>query len=229
MTTIKHATIILRALFMALGTSAGAQADEGEIIFDMPLAFEVANTSHPATSVDLFSPASTTIIKPRFGLGLRYGLTPSLYAGLGAHMAGSTAIRTAELTIDNSTGDLLTAQYVELSTPVLIGYRSDSGGSTLFAAELELAPVATYWGVQDLVDFADLDAAGLPAALEKTAANTWLLAGIARLTILFDVRLFDVFVIAAGPNVALSMNTLGQPAVHAGLTIRPSFAWGGSL
>jgi len=217
------------AALLACCISQAAIADEGELTLDLPLAFEVAHTSHPATSAAVFSPQATNIIKPRIGTGLRYGLTPSFSAGIGFQAAFSTAIQTPEVTIENSTGDLLTAQYVELMTPVVVGYRFDSGAFISGGAELELAPMFTYWGVQDLVDLSDLDDAGLPRSLEKKAQDVWLVSGLARLTLLFDMRLFDVFIGAIGPHAALSMNQQGQLAVHAGITLRSSLVWGGPL
>ena len=214
-------------LLMACGLAGPVRADEGEVAFDFVFSPEAASTVHPAVDATPLTDQATTVYKPRLGLGARYGLTPSLYIGAGANVAASTAIRTPTVTIDNSTGDLLTAQYLELSAPLLLGWRFDSGSSVWGSAELELAPLAVYWGVQDLVDFADLDDAGLPASLEKKAADTWQFGGLARLTVLFNARLFDVVGLDIGPSVAVSW--AGDPAVHVGLTIRPSLIWGGPL
>jgi hypothetical protein len=211
---------------LALASSA-ALADEGEVAFDFVFAPEVASTVHPAVDGAPLSDQATTIFKPRTALGVRYGLTNDLYVGIAGSVAASTSIRTPTVTIEESTGDLLTAQYLELSAPVLFGWRFDSGSFMSGAAELELAPLAVYWGVQDLVDFTDVDEAGLPASLEKQAPDTWQLGGLARLTVLFNTRLFDVVGLDIGPSLAVSW--AGDPAVHVGLTMRPSFIWGGSL
>ena len=214
-------------LLMACALAGPVRADEGEVAFDFVFSPEVASTVHPAVDGAPLSDQATTIFKPRTALGVRYGLTNDLYVGIAGSVAASTSIRTPTVTIEGSTGDLLSAQYLELSAPVLVGWRFDSGSFMSGAAELELAPLAVYWGVQDLVDFADVDEAGLPASLEKQAPDTWQLGGLARLTVLFNTRLFDVVGLDIGPSLAVSW--AGDPAVHVGLMMRPSFIWGGSL
>jgi hypothetical protein len=215
-------------LALALPPSS-ARADAGEFVFGMPIAFEVAATTHPETTATLFSDGSTTILKPRTGVDFRYGLTNDLSIGVGGHLAASTSIRTPKVTIDNSSGDLLTAQYLELSAPLAVVWRFDSGLNLSGVAELELGPIATYWGVQDLVDFADVDENGLPADLERNAPDVWLLGGIARLSLLFNARIFDVAVVDLGPNIGVSVNTDAQPTIHFGFVVRPAVSWGGPL
>jgi hypothetical protein len=219
--------VMKRTLLATLLLATSAAADPGELSFDITISPEVASAAHPAVDVLPLDPNATTIFKPRLGLGVRYGVTNSFYVGLAANAAASTSIQTPTVTIDNSTGGLLTAQYLELSTPVMLGWRADTGGSLSAAIEMELAPLAVFWGTQNLVDFNDLDDAGLPSDLEKTSPDVWLFGGQARVQMLFDARVFDVVGLDIGPSVSVSWT--GAPAVHVGLVMRPTFIWGGVL
>jgi hypothetical protein len=219
---------MLRLSLLLISFSSAAAAGEGEFNFDFVVSPEVASAVHPATPADtaLFSDGATLVLKPRLGLGARYGLSSSFYVGLAAEIAPSTAITTKGATIENTSGDILTASYIELQAPVLLGYRFDSGTFLSGALELELAPLAVYWGTVDFVDPTDLDEEGRPAPF-KTLDDTWVVGGVGRLSLLFTTRLFDFVCVDIGPTVAVAW--AGAPSVHFGLLMRPSLLWGGPL
>ena len=145
-------------LALACLFAPSAFADEGEVSFGFVFSPEVASTSHPEAADTLpFADDATLIIKPRTQVQATYGITNSLYLGLGAGLAASTSLRTPKVTIDESTGDLLTSAYLEVTAPLILGYRFDSGAPVSGAVELELSPLATFWGTQQLVDFNDVE------------------------------------------------------------------------
>ena len=110
----------LCAALAALVFATPSLAGEGEFNFDLVFAPEVASAVHPNAPADTapFSDAATLIFKPRLGAGVRYGLSSSFYAGVGAQVAPSTAITTKGVQLEQGNGDILTASYLELQVPL---------------------------------------------------------------------------------------------------------------
>jgi len=215
----------------ALLASSAAFADRGDVYLDLNLSPQVGWITHPASSTDPygspFEPHSMFAIKPGLGLGVRTGLTDQLHLGISLEGAGSTSLTGKGVEVQSTSGDLLTAAYVELAAPVLMGWRFDSGSSLTGVLELQGGPLLTFWGASALVDPDDLDEQGRPAQFPTTIEDSWHVGALVRAQALFEARIWDSFVFAVGPSLGVSWaDTVG---VHVGLTLRPSFAFGSAL
>lgn len=216
---------------LALLASAPSRADDGDIYLDFVVAPQVGWVSHPVAVTDAtalpFSEQSMFALKPGVGLGVRRGFGDALHLGVGLDAAGSTSLTGKGVQIDNRSGDLLTAAYVELAMPVSAGWRFDSGSNLTGVLELQAGPLVTFWGSSAFADPNDLDENGLPAKFPVDVSDTWHIGGIVRAQALFEARLWDAFVFALGPSLGVSWaDTVG---VHVGLVLRPSAVLGGSL
>jgi hypothetical protein len=216
---------------LALLASAPSRADDGDIYLDFVVAPQLGWVSHPVAVTDAtalpFSEQSMFALKPGVGVGVRRGFGDALHLGVGLDAAGSTSLTGRGVQIDNRSGDLLTAAYVELAMPVSAGWRFDSGSNLTGLLELQAGPLVTFWGSSAFADPNDLDDNGLPAKFPVDVSDTWHIGGIVRAQALFEARLWDAFVFAIGPSLGVSWaDTVG---VHVGLTLRPSMGFGGPL
>lgn len=207
--------------------SRAAHADEGETYVDFLVSSDLAWLAHPVAGGSPFDPTGTFTFLPRVGGSIRHGVTNELHVGVGADTAAFGNLVARGVGVQNATGDLFTGGYLELCAPVSVSWRFDSGYDITGLVDLQAGPMLTLWSGSALADPTDLDEKGLPARFPVDIPDTWHLGGVVRAQALFEIRLWDVFVFAAGPSLGISWaDTAG---VHLGLTLRPSAAFGASL
>jgi hypothetical protein len=208
-----------------LAFSAPVLADEGETSVDLRLSPEVSFLVHPSVGKATTLPFDGAFaLKPRLGASVRHGITNWLSLGVGLDGAGTLGLTTKEVVVSDTKGDLLTAAYGELALPLSLGFRFDSGYDLSGGAELELGPMLAYWGGSALVDPNDLNDEGLPAPFPVDIQTGFHPGLFARLTLLFQARLFDIFLFDIGPSCTLSWATM--PSISFGLLLRPSLVLG---
>lgn len=214
--------VLLPALF-----ASSANADDGELLLDVSVAPEFVFSTHPLVGdgedgalVSPFSPQSTGFAAGRAGAAFRYGIGNSLHLGLGADAAFSAGLVSKDVAVDGFEGELLTGTWLSLAAPLMVDWRFDSGEDASAVLEVSAAPLAVLWAGAALADPNNKDANGLPSRLPPVIADRWSLGGRVEARALFEARLFDVLLLAAGPEVGVAWAE--TVSVSAGVVLRPS-------
>lgn len=157
-------------------------------------------------------------------LGGRLGLTNSLHVGI-VVVDGGFALGTMSpgAKIEGFSGSLL-ANHYRGHLPLALSWRVDTGSdlSTLF--ECSVGPTYVYWQNYALIDPTTLDADGLPVSVPVGLEDAWYLGGTGSLSALFEWRIGNHFVLAAGPTASVSY--LGGVTASAGMMLCPSLVFG---
>lgn len=214
-------------LVCAVVVAHDAHADRGEVSLDLTAAGDAAVLLHPAVHDALQSPATPTAtfaMLPRLGVGARYALSDELRVGMAVDVAAAPNLKASQVSVKNTTGDLFTGTYAEASLPLSLGWRLDTGHDFSGALELSAGPLVTLWSGSALADPTRLDANGLPSAFPVAIDDAWDIGGIARASAAFEVRLFDMLVVAIAPSVGVSW--AGTVGARAGIAVTPSYVAG---
>jgi len=202
-----------------------SRADKGEVYLDVSAETEAAWLAHPIASAAPFSPLSSFTLLPRGGLSARLGVTNELHFGLGVEGAAIGNVAARGVTLSGATGDLIAGTYAEMCMPLSAKWRLDVGGDFTGVFELDAGPMLTVWANNALADPTRPDASGLPSRFPIDIADQWNPGAFARISVAFEARFFDVLVVALAPYAGISW--AGTPGVHAGIVLRPSFAFSG--
>lgn len=227
MNTLEFAGVVLAVVLVGALAAPSSRADEGEVFIAVHLSPEAAWLLHPEVHEPLASPLSPTgsfTFLPRAGAAVSYGLFNQLSLGAGVDGAAIPNLKATGVVLAGTSGDLLTGTYAELTVPLSLTWRFDSGYDVSGSASLAAGPLVSVWSGNALGDPKRPDASGLPSRLPLDIADTWSVGAVLRGSVALEARFFDVFVIALEPFAALSFS--GTLGVHAGLAVRPSVALG---
>lgn len=228
--------VVAAALCLAAGQ---ASADEGEYLFSLDLVPEVAWVSHPLSADQTpFGRSSVTTFLPRVGGRVSYGLTNTLALGLGVNGSAFPAPTTKDVAVGGAAGDVASASRVDLLVPVDVIYRLDTGYPLSVQVELGGGPAVVGWLGNVALSPDVVGEGGLPTELGIDIDDQWQVGGFVRAAVMLNLDrvgegswlgfdqngfLLDVGVV----TTATWTDTLR--AVHVGLLLRPSWAWGGPL
>lgn len=229
--------VAVAALFFV---AAPVAADEGEWLFALNVIPEVAWVSHPLTSEAApFGPSSSTTFLPRVGGQLSYGLTNSFAILVGADGTAFPGPLAQGVVIDGVEGNVSSFARIDLLAPVGVAYRYDSG--TWFSGQLELSggPAAVGWLGNVAVSPDEVGDNSLPIELGVKIPDLWSAGVFGRAALMLNVGRIgeggiwpgfysNGFLLDVG-IVSTVTWTDALRAVHVGVLLRPSWAWGGAF
>lgn len=201
--------------FLALTASSGAFADEGELLLDASVGVGYFVADHPLSDGDLVEGLQSVL--PYGGVFARYGLTNSIYAGVGFRAAYFPDTQTSNVAIAPYVGTLL-GGLATASIPFTVGYRYNSPEEISGFFELSAGPTLNWWSGQVLVDPNVLDSAGLPSKLPPEFEDSFVLGVEGGCFFGIEYRPSDSLIAAIGPYVRGEF--VGAPGFSAGLEFR---------
>lgn len=209
--------LVALALLLA---STPILADEGELAVGVSAALEAAWLRHPLAGAEVTIDGRTAFaLIPRVGTALRFGITNELQLGGALDVAGIPNVITNEIGVGGAVGQLVTGVYAELSAPVGVFWRIDSGFDASAVLGLEAGPILTLWSSNALADPTKLDSAGRPARLPVNVGDDVNAGIIVRASTAADVRFGDI-VLRVVPYAAVAW--AATPSARIGVVIEPS-------
>ncbi|MBI1944649.1 MAG: hypothetical protein HYS27_03075 [Deltaproteobacteria bacterium] len=209
----------MRALLVVLVAASPALADEGELYLGGEVGVEAAALRHPLAQGGewlLLVPPNALIA--RAGLGARFGVTNEVHPSVGLEVGAARNVTTTGVLLGGAPAQVVTGTYLELGTPIGVGWRIDTGFDVSAVLGVEVAPHVAWWAMGAAIAAAAPEHSGPSRVLPIGVADVVRLGGSVRLRAAVELRVFDVVAVQLAPYVGVGWD--GAPTSRVGIAVQ---------